>query len=94
MSKRPATYDDPPDAPYDPPDVEQQPPEQPPEKPPLDRAEAEALLRAGTRLYKRGDDPKTHWVSMTRVGDQLAICVPATDEAIAAIVEQELLVAE
>ena len=81
---------------YDEPDPAPPPTEPPPapEKPPLDPKEVEALLRGGHKLVKRGDDPKTNWISMTRVGDQLALCHAVTEEAIADIVKQDLVLAE
>jgi hypothetical protein len=90
----PPAHRGPPDQPYESHGPDGEHPMDKPEKPTLDPKEAEALLRAGTKLVKKGEDPKTHWVTMTRVGDQLAICVAATDEAVAEIIKRDLVLAE
>jgi ribosomal protein S25 len=57
---------------------------------PLDPQEIEALLRGGTKMCRRGDPE--HWVTVTRVGDKLAIAYALTDEALADLVKQDLVV--
>jgi hypothetical protein len=66
---------------------------QPPEKPSIDPKEVEQLLRAGTKLVHKGDDPK-NWVTIVRVGDQLGIAFAATDEAVADLAKQDFVLAD
>jgi hypothetical protein len=51
------------------------------DKKPLDKVEAEQLLRAGHRLRIKGASP-LNWVAMTRHADQMAISYNATPEAV------------
>jgi hypothetical protein len=60
---------------------------------PLSREEAEQLLRAGTRLRIKGEDP-ANWIAMSRHSGDLAVAYAATPEAIDVALSHELLVAD
>ena len=83
---------DPPDAAGEaepPPEAEHPEPEAPPEKV-VDKAEVEQLLRAGHRMHRKGDDPK-NWVTMARVGGELAIAFALTDEMLHDLLGEDLV---
>ena len=60
---------------------------------PLTKEEAEQLLRAGTRLRIKGEDP-ANWIAMSRHSGDMAISYAATAEAIEEALSHELLVAD
>lgn len=60
---------------------------------PLDKAEAEQLLRAGTRLRIKGEDP-ANWIAMSRHAGDMVISYAATPEAIEEALDHELIVAD
>lgn len=65
--------------------------------PPVKPDEAEALLKAGHRLRKRGDDPQTQWIAITRQKGDLVICFPATEDNIKDYIDKagdDLILAE
>ena len=63
------------------------------DRPPLAKDEAEQLLRAGTRLRIKGEDP-SNWIAMSRHSGDMAISYAATAEAIEEALSHELLVAD
>jgi len=78
------------------PNVQEPPPNQAEidrDREPLDKAEAEQLLRAGTRLRIKGEDP-ANWIAMSRHGGDMVISYAATPEAIEEALENELIVAD
>jgi hypothetical protein len=66
---------------------------EPRDKPSVKPEEVESLLRAGTKLVPKGQDPK-NWITITRIGDDLAIAVAATDAAIADLIKREFVLAD
>jgi hypothetical protein len=60
---------------------------------PLKRDDAEALLRSGHRLRRKGDDP-TNWIAMTRHGNDMGITVAATPDALDHFLSEDLVLAE
>ncbi len=94
MSKAPSRKSDP-DDPQD-----EKDPNAPPSqleldesKPSLKPEEAAALLRAGHRLRKRGDDP-ANWIAMTRHQNDLVLSIPATPDALAGVLKEDLIIGE
>lgn len=71
---------DKPGPPDQPPPDKPGPPDKPPDEPqPLEREQAEQLMRAGHRLYRIGD-PKEKWFTGTRYMNQLVVSQPLTQE--------------
>jgi hypothetical protein len=89
-----------PDRDYEPPQAQAPAEDAPPTQAELDRDreplspdEAEQLLRAGTRLRIKGEDP-ANWIAMSRHSGDLAVAYAATPEAIEVALNHELLVAD
>jgi hypothetical protein len=63
------------------------------DKPTLKKEDAEQLLRSGTKLRRKGDDP-ANWISMTRHGTDLVIALAATPETIEHFLAEEYILAD
>ena len=57
------------------------------DKPPVDKAQLEMLLRNGHRLIKKGDTADK-WIALSRIGDQLCLAKPISEDEIRKLAEE------